>query len=153
MKKLLFIFIAGITLGSCNFFDVETAGFVSPETSYKDEESVQKALVGVYAPLSDLSFYGRDWFYAFNLQDLSLIHILLLLDLGSLRRNEELLSGIQERLERGRSALHLPARKRPNDPLRQRITTGIVPCADRISAQGAKPAKQKPKNKQDDSYI
>lgn len=69
MKKLLFIFIAGITLGSCNFFDVETAGFVSPETSYKDEESVQKALVGVYAPLSDLSFYGRDWFYAFNLQD------------------------------------------------------------------------------------
>ena len=54
MKKLLFIFIAGITLGSCNFFDVETAGFVSPETSYKDEESVQKALVGVYAPLSDL---------------------------------------------------------------------------------------------------
>ena len=32
MKKLLFIFIAGITLGSCNFFDVETAGFVSPET-------------------------------------------------------------------------------------------------------------------------
>lgn len=37
----------------------------------------------------------------------------------------------------------IPARKRPNDPLRQRITTGIVPCADRISARGHKPAKSK----------
>lgn len=72
--------------------------------------------------------------------------VLLLLDLGSLRRNEELLSGIQERLERGRSALHLPARKCPNDPLRQGITTGSIPCADRISAQGTNRQSKNLKN-------
>lgn len=72
--------------------------------------------------------------------------VLLLLDLGSLRRNEELLSGIQERLERGRSALHLPARKCPNNPLRQGITTGSIPCADRISAQGTNRQSKNLKN-------
>lgn len=69
MKKILLTLLISISLSSCNFFEVETNSFVSPETSYKDAESAYMALVGVYAPLADLSFYGRDWFYAFNLQD------------------------------------------------------------------------------------
>ena len=69
MRKASFILAAVALCTSCDFFEVETAGFVSPETSYKDEQSVEMALTGVYSALSDLSFYGRDWFYAFNLQD------------------------------------------------------------------------------------
>ncbi|WP_418992623.1 RagB/SusD family nutrient uptake outer membrane protein [Alistipes sp.] len=68
MKKILIPLLAA-TLAACDFFDVETGGFIPPETSYVDRKSVEMALTGVYAPLSDLSFYGRDWFYAFNLQD------------------------------------------------------------------------------------
>lgn len=69
MKKTALIIAAVACLSSCDFFDVDTSGFVSPEESYTDEDRAYMALVGVYAPLSDVSFYGRDWFYAFNLQD------------------------------------------------------------------------------------
>lgn len=69
MKKIFMLFSVASALMSCSFFDVDTAGFIEPKDSYTDEESVYMALVGVYAPLGDVSFYGRDWFYAFNLQD------------------------------------------------------------------------------------
>lgn len=70
MKKIFLLFALSAAFAACDdYFDVETSGFIPPEEAYRDEESVRMALVGVYDPLADLSFYGRDWFYAFNLQD------------------------------------------------------------------------------------
>lgn len=69
MKKVALLLFSAIIMAACSFFDVDVTDFVSPESSYENDEQVYMALVGVYAPLGDLSFYGRDWFHAFNLQD------------------------------------------------------------------------------------
>lgn len=68
MKKLLFIFIAA-NAGFLHFFDVETAGFSIAGNLLQGRGERSESIGRRYAPLSDLSFYGRDWFYAFNLQD------------------------------------------------------------------------------------
>lgn len=71
MKKLqnIFFTICIISFTSCNFLDVDPRGFINPDNYYKDENDVYMALVGVYNPLANPYFYGRDWFFAFNSQD------------------------------------------------------------------------------------
>lgn len=70
MKKVLFL-ITGVLLltQSCDYLEIEPQGFIEKDKYFSDEGKVFAALVGVYTPLAHSSFYGRDWFYAFNLQD------------------------------------------------------------------------------------
>ena len=71
MKTLRNIFIAAgvILFVSCDFLEIEPRGFIHPQNYYEDENDAYMALVGVYNPLASQSFYGRDWFFAFNSQD------------------------------------------------------------------------------------
>ena len=71
MKTLRNIFIIAVTvlITSCDFLDVEPRGFIQPSDYYKTENDAYMALAGVYNPLASQSFYGRDWFFAFNSQD------------------------------------------------------------------------------------
>lgn len=68
LYKILILVIA-LSFSACDFLDVETKGFIPTEKYYEDENDVYMALVGVYNPLASQSFYGRDWFFAFNSQD------------------------------------------------------------------------------------
>ncbi|MFN0293793.1 RagB/SusD family nutrient uptake outer membrane protein [Pedobacter helvus] len=63
------IVIALLPLLSCNKLALEPKGFVALEQFYKNEAEALQGLTGVYNTLGDASFYGRDWFFAFNIQD------------------------------------------------------------------------------------
>jgi hypothetical protein len=71
MRKLrnLIVIITLLSLNACNTLELKPEGFISPEVFYKNENEAFMALTGVYNPLANESFYGRDWFYAFNIQD------------------------------------------------------------------------------------
>jgi len=71
MKKniITILGIVSLMFSACNKLDLEPKGFVALEQYYKNEEEAFQGLSGVYNTLANDSFYGRDWFFAFNIQD------------------------------------------------------------------------------------
>ncbi len=58
-----------LVTSACNKLEVEPKGFVDLGQFYKTEADAYKALTAIYVPLAHSSFYGRDWFFAFNILD------------------------------------------------------------------------------------
>jgi len=67
--KNILLTVLIISFSSCDFLEVDPEGFIPTKDYYKTEDDAYMALVGVYNPLASQFFYGRDWFFAFNIQD------------------------------------------------------------------------------------
>ncbi|MBK5213454.1 MAG: RagB/SusD family nutrient uptake outer membrane protein [Flavobacteriaceae bacterium] len=61
MKKLLYISIICLAAFSCNIVDVEPQNSISAENAFKTKEDIDKGILGAYASLQSLSYYGRTY--------------------------------------------------------------------------------------------
>ena len=61
MKKTILMILSMTLVLSCDVLDVEPQNSISAENAFQDKEDIDKGILGAYASLQSLSYYGRTY--------------------------------------------------------------------------------------------